>query len=246
MHAGAALVVHLHAIGAGVTLACLRIFGDHRGQRDEASAVLRPALQDGKIEQREVVALDDFLAGTAGNFLGEKLAHLGQHGQHLDFVEQPLRRLHVHEVLDPIGDLVERVHIERQPHAAFGAELVNQQLGSGMTFDVFEEQRRPAGTMLAARPPFGDPVGDLGDLQDRIGFRLDALQFSRFVQRGDPFSQVVVGQASLASVAAAATRPGHCLPFQNRATDDYSGRRILEQACAAVSEACLQRGFNRC
>ena len=200
MHAGTALVVHLHAIRSGITLTRLEIFGDHRRQRNEAASVLRPALQDGKIQQREIVALDHFLARTGGDFLGEKLAHLGQHGQHLDFVEQPLRRLHVHEVLDPVGDLVERIHVQGQPHAAFGAELINQQLGSRIAFHVLEKQCRPAGTMLTTGPPFGDPIRDLGDLQHRIGFRLDALQFSRFVERGDPISQVVVGQANLVSV----------------------------------------------
>src|ERR1035441_661926 len=67
---------------------------------------------------------------------------------------------------------------------AFGAELVNEQLSSRITFDVFKQQCWPARTMLAPRPPFGDPVRDLGDLKNRIGFRLNALQFSRFVQRG--------------------------------------------------------------
>ena len=109
-------------------------------------------------------------------------------------------------------------------HAALGAELVDQQLRAGIAFDVFEQQRRAARTVLAARSPLGDAVGDLGDLQDRIGFRLDALQFSRLVERGDPFPQVVIGQANLASVVAAAKPPSHCRWFRIRVTDDYSGR----------------------
>ncbi len=118
VHARAVGTIHLEPIGPRISLAGLRIFGDDRRQGDEASAVQRPALQDGKIEQRKVVALDDFLAGAGGNFLGKELAHLGQHGQHLDFVENALRRLDVHEVLDTFSDFVERIHVERHAHAA--------------------------------------------------------------------------------------------------------------------------------
>ena len=175
MHARAARVIHLQPIGSGITLARFRIFGDDRRQRDEAPAIERPTLQDGKIEQREVVALDHFLTRAGGNLLGEKLAHFGQHGQHLDFVEDALRRLDVHEVLDPVGDLVKRVHIKRHPHATLGAELVDQDLRARMAFDVFEKQRRAAWPVRAARSPLGDAVGDFGDLQDGIGFGLDAL-----------------------------------------------------------------------
>ena len=170
VHACTGGVVDLHAVGAAVALAGLRVLRDDRGQRDEASAVERPALQDGEIEQREVVALDDFLAWPAGDPLGKELPHLGQHGQHFDLVQKALRRLHVHEVLDALGDFIQRIHLERQPHAALGTELVNQQLGAGIAFDVLEEQRWTAGTVFAARPPLGDAVGDLGDLQHRIGF----------------------------------------------------------------------------
>ena len=194
VHAGGALVVHLHAIHADVALARLRIAGDHGRQRDEASAVFGPALQDGKIEQREVALLDDFLARAGGDFLGKELAHLGQHGQHLDLVEQTLRRLHIHEHLDAIGDLVERIDFKRQTHAPLGAELVDEDFRSGMSLDVFKQQRRAARAVLAARPPLGDAVGDLGDLQDRIDFRLDPLQLSRFIERGDPFPQVAIRQ----------------------------------------------------
>ena len=84
----------------------------------------------GKVEQREIVVLDDLLARAAGDLLGEEFAHLGQHGQHLDFVEQALRGLDVHELRNAVGDFVERIDVERQLHAALGAELVDEQLAS--------------------------------------------------------------------------------------------------------------------
>ena len=54
VHAGGALVVDLHAVHADVALAGFRVAGDDAWQGDEAACILRPALQDGKVEQREV------------------------------------------------------------------------------------------------------------------------------------------------------------------------------------------------
>ena len=132
VHAGGALVVDLHAVHADVALAGLGVAGDHAGQSDEAAGILGPALQDGKIEQREIVALDDFLAGAGGDGLGKELAHLRQHGKHFHFVEKTLRGLHVHEGADAVGNLIEGVDLERKVHAAGGAELVDQNLRTGM------------------------------------------------------------------------------------------------------------------
>src|ERR1035441_7216548 len=38
MHASTALVIHVHAIGANIAFARLKVFRDHRGQRNEPSA----------------------------------------------------------------------------------------------------------------------------------------------------------------------------------------------------------------
>ena len=140
MHTGGALVIDLHAIHSDIAFAGFGIASDDAGEGDETSSVLRPALQDGEIEEREVVTFDDFFARTGGNGLGKELAHLGEHGEHFDFVEEALGRFDIHEGADAIGDLIEFVDIEREPHTAGGAELVNQELGAGITFQVFEEQ----------------------------------------------------------------------------------------------------------
>src|SRR6266852_1426624 len=118
MHAGAALVVDLHAVHADVALAGSRIARDHARQCDEPSAIFWPALQDGKIEHREIIALDHFFAWARCDGLGKELAHLGEHGQHLHFVEEALWRLHVHEAADAFGDFIERIDFERESHTA--------------------------------------------------------------------------------------------------------------------------------
>ena len=113
VHAGGAFVVDLHAIHAYVPLPCFWIARDHARQRNEASAVFGPALEDGEIEQREIVALDHFFARARGDGLRKELAHLGEHGQHLYFVEETLRGLHVHEAANAFGHFVERIDFER-------------------------------------------------------------------------------------------------------------------------------------
>ena len=76
VHASAAPVIDLHAIHAHVALAGLRIARDDARERDEAATVFRPALQDGEIEKRKIIALDDFFAGAGGDGLGKELADL--------------------------------------------------------------------------------------------------------------------------------------------------------------------------
>jgi hypothetical protein len=39
-----------------------------------------------------------------------------------------------------------------------------------------------------------DPVSNFGNLEDRIGFGLDALQLAGAVERCDPLAEVVEGQ----------------------------------------------------
>ena len=123
VHAGGAVVVNLQAVHADVAFAGLGIARDYAGESDEAAGILGPALQDGEVEQREIVALDHFFAGAGGNGFGEELAHLSQHGEHFYFVEEALRGFHVHEDADAVGDFVEGVDAEGELHAGFGAEL---------------------------------------------------------------------------------------------------------------------------
>jgi hypothetical protein len=70
-------VVYLEAVHAYVALAGFWVAGDDAGEGNEASRVLRPALQDGEIEERKIVSLDDFFAGAGGDDLGKKLSSFG-------------------------------------------------------------------------------------------------------------------------------------------------------------------------
>ena len=55
VHAGGLAVVDLHAIHADVALAGARVARVHAGQRDEAAAVVRPALENREKIEIEVV-----------------------------------------------------------------------------------------------------------------------------------------------------------------------------------------------
>ena len=140
VHAGRALVINLHSVHTDVALAGFGIARDHAGQRDEASSIFGPALQHREIQQRKVIALDHFLARSGGHSLRKKFPHFCKHGEHFYFVEKSLRGFHVHERADAVGYLIEGVDFKRQVHAAGGTELVDQDLRSGMAFDVGEEQ----------------------------------------------------------------------------------------------------------
>ena len=110
VHAGGLAIVDLHAIHADVALPCrrTRIAGDDAREGDEAAAILGPALQDGKIEDAEIFAQDDFFAGGifCGDEFGEEFSHLGEHGEHADLIEEAFRRAKIHELADAVGNII--------------------------------------------------------------------------------------------------------------------------------------------
>ena len=65
VHAGRALIEHLHAIHADIALARVRIVRKDQRQRDIAPAVLRPAVQDRQVAEIDIIAgQHDFLAAA--------------------------------------------------------------------------------------------------------------------------------------------------------------------------------------
>ena len=188
VHAGGALVEHLHAIAAAVALARIRIARKHHRQRDEAAAVLRPAVQNRKVVQREIVAPDHFLARAAGHDLRKERAHLGQLRQHLQLADQPFRHcaFQITPRCAPATSSGESTSSAICIRFVAG-ERVDQHRHV-RALRLLEQQRRTA-VLHAA-------VGELGDLQVRIDFKRNALQFAVLFQRADEVAQVVIGHKS--------------------------------------------------
>ena len=197
VHAGGLAVVDLHAVHADVALAGFGIAGGDAGEGDEAAAVLRPGLEDGELEDVDLVAVeDDFLAGSffGVDGLGEEAADFGEHGEELELVQDAGGDDRAEEGFDALGDVVEGVDLERETHAALGAELVHQDLRALVAGDVFEEQRGASG-LGSSLPGLGGAVGDLGHLEDGGDLGGDALQLASFIERLDPVAQTFISHS---------------------------------------------------
>src|ERR1039457_1122786 len=187
MHSRRTFVVDLHPVHPQIAFPRLGVARGDQGESDETPGIFGPALQDGEIEQGEIVALDDLFAGAGGHRAREELSGFRQQRKHLELVEETLGRFDIHEHADAGGDLVEGIDAERELHAGIGSELVDEELGAGMTFEILEEKcgatklsgfARTDSRGLSPHVRFRDTVGDFGDFKDGISFGLDALQLS--------------------------------------------------------------------
>ena len=189
VHAGSALVIHLHAIHANVSFSRSGITRDHTWQRNESSAILRPAFQNGKVEQREIAFLDDLLTGTRRDHFGEQLTHIRQHRKHLQLFEEAFRGLHVQQLADSSCDLIKRINAKRQLHPLLGAKLIDQELGARMSLQLLEEQ---SGAARSGNLRFRYAVGNFSNFENWIYFCANALQFARAFERNHPIAQISV------------------------------------------------------
>ena len=104
------------------------------------------------------VLVDDLLAGRVLDGLRHQIAQAADHRQHLQRVHDPFRHLRRHQLVDLPGEIVERLHAEREAHALVRAVDVagDRDVVAG---GPIEQQRRSAAGGLA------DAVGDGGDLE---------------------------------------------------------------------------------
>ncbi len=182
VHPRGVAVVDLQAVHPAVAPAARRVLGDHVGEREEAAAVLGPALQDWECAEVHLVALlDDLVHRPVLDDLGEDAGDLGELRQRLDLVEQRGRRLRLEEEVEAIGPRLPRLDLERPHHPGDGAEQVDRH-GHRRALDALEQQRRP---LL-----LDDAVGDLGDLEDRRHLGADASELACLFQRLEVVAQV--------------------------------------------------------
>ena len=107
VHAGGVLVVDLHAIHADVALAGFGVARYYTWKCDKTAGVFRPALENGKPVEGNILAANYFFARAGGDRLRKELPHFRELWEHLDFVQEALRRFYVHELADAVGYFVE-------------------------------------------------------------------------------------------------------------------------------------------
>src|SRR5580704_7648544 len=128
VHPGGALVVHLHPVHAYVALSRFRVSREHQRKRNEASTVLRPALQNRKVEKVDVASLlNDFLAGAVVDAFRKEGAKFRKLRQHLELVKEPLWRFHFQKSANSLGHVIQFLDFKGQLHPANASKGVNQQ-----------------------------------------------------------------------------------------------------------------------
>ena len=139
VHSRRPLVVNLHSVHPHIPLSGLRISREHQRKCNEAPAILRPAFEDGKVEQVDVTSLlNDFLAGSGLYTFWEKRSEFRQLREHLDFLEEPLRSLHCQESADSRRYLIQTLHFKRQCHPPYASKRIDQQ-GMPRSLGLFEQ-----------------------------------------------------------------------------------------------------------
>ena len=121
MHARGVLVVDLHAVHADVAFAGLRVARDDAGQRDEGAAILGQVVSTGSFAgRRPSPCEDDLLAGgvVAIDDLGKKLPTSASIGSNFSLSSRLVGVCGLMQHADAVGDVVERIDVESQLHAA--------------------------------------------------------------------------------------------------------------------------------
>src|SRR5207244_11058510 len=88
VHAHGLPIIDLDAIHADVALVCERVFAVAHGQSNKASAIVRPAFEDGEHIDVEILGENDFLAGSMGYCPRSYTCKFCQFGQQFDLVDQ--------------------------------------------------------------------------------------------------------------------------------------------------------------
>src|SRR6267142_2857163 len=198
VHSSRPLVVDLHPVHPHVALPRFWILREYEWKRDKASAVLRPAFQNWKIEKIDVASLlNDFLAGPGFYAPWEERPQFRQLRQHLDLVKEPLRRFHFQEPLNALRNFVQPIHFKRQGHPPHTSKGIEQKWNS-RTFWSFEEQRGADAVRLSSLVA-RDTLRHFCDLEHRVHFRVNALQLPFLLEALHKFPQISVPHCSLPS-----------------------------------------------
>jgi hypothetical protein len=157
VHRGGAAVDALHPVHPDVAGTGVGILGDDVGQREERSAVCRPARHHGERHEIDVVTeRDHLLASGARDPPRNGGSERRQLARHLGELARALRGARVDELLDGARVVLEIFDAERARHATPRAVRIDEER-KPRALHVLEEEGRPA--------RLHRPIGDLGDLE---------------------------------------------------------------------------------
>ena len=189
VHPGRPPVEHLHAVRADVAHTGLRIFREYERERNEASAVFRPALENGEGIERPI-APHDFVARRVFHAFGQQVGQPAGERDQFHRVEDALWHWRREQLVDFARQIVERRDAERQAHALHGPEDVRHHRHVKAS-RFFEEERRSA----ARR--FTRTIGDRSNFEVRVGRLGDPLEELSLVEVREEISQVRVQRVAM-------------------------------------------------
>ena len=202
VHERRAAVDDLHPVHADVARARVRVLRDDGRQRDERRRDRRASSAGSGVARGRRRRPRRRPPGTAPSrpVFGRESATDFSFRSPLTFSRSPCGRLHVEDVAELRGRVVELLDAEREAHAPLGAELVDEERVL-RALRVLEEERRPA--------RLDDAIGDLGDLEVGIGLDRDTPKLA--LALGRPFHEEGAGVLdqkvlSLRAAAPAAAR----------------------------------------
>jgi hypothetical protein len=142
----------------------------------------------GNSESENPSRLITSLQGPERTVFGKKDPQLRQPRQHLDFLEQSLRRLKIDKRSNPLGDLFHALDFQRHIHPPLARKQIDRKRNA-RSFRALEQQRGSSRAQNALR--------DFGDLQHRIDFRGNPPQLAYLLKPCNKFPQIPIRQLAL-------------------------------------------------
>ena len=177
VHSGRPSIIDLHPIHADIAVAGVGVLGEDGRQRDEAPAIVRPALEDWQIVQGKISArlVNDLLAGGGADVARFGVDDINAIAEERESFLQSRRWLGLHEELHLVGELVDFFKSESHGHAAARAHGVDGEREGGLLAvdcRLFKEEG------LSTTRRFHLAIGEFRDLEFRGDRRGDPAEFA--------------------------------------------------------------------
>ena len=179
---------------AAVALAGVGILREHHRQRDEAAAVLRPAVQDrdsraARSRSRRITSLH----GPPETDLRKERAHLGQLRQHFELADQALRAAH-------FAGTRRCAPRRRRPSPLRAPVSMRRMLANALISTGTFESLAASRTAAPDRRVFTVRSANSVISRMRVDFERNALQLALLLERANELAQIGIGHELPASI----------------------------------------------